>query len=101
MAWHIETLVAHARRYTVGKNYANRDRFASIVTIQVLNGTKAYLSGMLNDGSEGVIHPDDWRDLRDGIREKYGIEVIETERRSRPRSYQTASAPLAPDIELP
>lgn len=94
MTWHIELIVGHARRYLPGESYEARDKFASIVTVQFMNGRKAYLSGMLNDRSCGPIRPADWLELRDKLRDEFGVEVVSSERHGERRDYDTRPAPL-------
>lgn len=94
MTWHLEPTQLHGRRYVRGESFAQRDKYATIVTVQILNGTKAHLSGMLNDGTRGPISKADWVELRDKLRAEYGVEVIDTERHGQDRGYETGPAPL-------
>lgn len=93
MTWHLDPITLHGRRYTAGKSFDNRDRYATIVTIQIL-GKVAYLSGMRNDTAQGAVGKEDFEELGQLLRAKYGVEVIHAERRSKPRQYDTGPAPL-------
>lgn len=94
MPWDAEVTSLTVRRFNIGQSRANRDRFASVATVQILGGTKAYISGFLNDGQRGPIHRDDWIDLARLLRDKYGVRKIESERHGEDKSYDTGPAPL-------
>lgn len=94
MTWHFEVLAVNGRRFKDGESYENRDPFASILTIQFKNQREAYISGMLNDSGRGAIRGRDWLELRDRLREAFGVELIETERHSEHKEYPTGPAPL-------
>lgn len=89
MSWHFEILTVNARRFKPGESYENRDEFASILTIQFENQKRAYISGLLNDGTKGPIHRSDYRDLRDGLRTMFGVELMEGEHSRQPLSIET------------
>ena len=94
MPWHFEILAVNGRRFVPGESYEHRDPFASILTIQFRNQKEAYVSGLLNDGTRGPIHREDWRELRDALRRQFGVELIEAEHKREPLSMQTGPAPL-------
>lgn len=93
MTWHLDPIMLHGRRYTAGKSFEARDQYATVVTIQIM-GKVAYLSGMRNDTAQGAVSKEDFEELGQLLRAKYGVEVIHAERRSKPREYQTGPAPL-------
>lgn len=92
MGWHAKPLVLHLRRFEPGKGYG--DRFASIVTAQLLGDGRAFLCGFLNDGRTAPISREDRQELGELLRDDYGIGKIETERHHREKSYDTSPAPL-------
>lgn len=94
MTWHLEPITLHGRRYVSGESFEARDRYATIVTVQILNGTMAYLSGMLTDGKRGPIRKEDLEELGAMLRQQFGIKVIHAERRAAAREYDTGPAPL-------
>lgn len=94
MTWHLEPITLHARRYVEGESFEARDKYATIVTVQILNGSMAYLSGMLSDGERITIRKEDIAQLGEMLRLQYGILVIHAERRSQAREYDTSPAPL-------
>nr|WP_315210056.1 hypothetical protein [uncultured Albidiferax sp.] len=94
MAWHAEPITLTLRRYADGDSYARRDKFASVATAQLLGGKRAYISGFLSDGTRAPIHKRDWLDLGMLLRDKYGIEKIESERHAVEKSFDTQPAPL-------
>lgn len=93
MTWHLDPITLHGRRYTAGKSFEARDKFATVVTVQIM-GKIAYLSGMRNDTEQGPVTKEDFADLAQLLRGQYGVEVIRAERRQKPREYQTGPAPL-------
>lgn len=95
MTWHAEIIMLTLRRYRPGEAYENRDQFASTATAHILGGSRAYVCGFLNDGTRGAISKADWLDLRRMLRERYGIEHIESERHGERKSFDTGPAPLA------
>lgn len=94
MTWHAEIITLTLRRYGPGESHAERDRFASVATAQLMGGTRAYISGFLNDGTKGPIHKRDWIALVALLRERFGIEQVESERHGQDRGYETGPAPL-------
>lgn len=82
-----------ARRYLPGDSFEARSAFASVAHVQILGGNKAFVSAFLNDDSKGEIPRSEWLALRDALRE-HGIDLIESERRAKPRAYDTGPAPL-------
>lgn len=94
MTWHLEPITLHARRYVAGESFEARDKYATIVTVQILNGSMAYLSGMLSDGERSPIRKEDIEELGAMLRSRYDIKVIHAERRSKAREYDTSPAPL-------
>lgn len=93
MTWHLDPITLHGRRYVAGESFEARDRYATIVTVQIM-GKVAYLSGMRNDTEQGPVTKEDFEELGRLLRSEYGVEVIHAERRSKPREYQTGPAPL-------
>ncbi len=94
MTWHAEVITLTLRRFGPGKSFVDRDKFASVATAQILGGKRAYISGFLDDGSEGPIHRLDWLDLAKLMREKFGVLKIESERHASDKSFDTGPAPL-------
>jgi hypothetical protein len=94
MTWHLDPITLHGRRYLAGKSYANRDKYATNVTVQIMNGTTAYLSCMLNDGTDGPIRKEDFEELSAMLRDKYGIKAIHMERHGAAKVHNTGPAPL-------
>lgn len=94
MTWHLEPTSLHGRRYVKGESYDARDRYATIVTIDILNGTTAYLSGMLNDNSRGPIRKEDFAELSAMLRDQYGIKVVHMERHGVEKVHDTLPSPL-------
>lgn len=90
MTWHAETITLILRRYEPGKSYEARDPFATVAVAQLLGGGRAHLRGMLN-GADAPISKADFQQLADLLREQHGITRIESERRARPRRYDTGS----------
>lgn len=95
MPWHAEVLALTLRRFVPGESYNARDKFASVATAQVLNGSHAYISGFLNDGTRGPIHRHDWRDMARVLRLEHGILLIDSERHGADKSYDTGLGDLA------
>lgn len=95
MTWHAEVIMLTLRRFEAGRSYEARDKFASTATAHILGGNRAFICGFLNDGTRGPISRQDWVELRALLREKHGIEKIETERHEERKDYDTGPAPLA------
>ncbi|MFT3720427.1 hypothetical protein [Pseudorhodoferax sp.] len=81
MPWHAEVITITLRRYEAGKSYEARDPFVGVATVQILGGSRAYVSGFLSDGAP--IPRQDWLDLLALLRERYGITRVESERHGR------------------
>lgn len=94
MTWHAETITLILRRYEPGKSYDARDQFATVAVAQLLGGGRAHLRGMLN-GADAPISKADFLELAAMLRADHGIDRIESERKGRPREYDTGPAPLA------
>lgn len=95
MSWHFEILIVNARRFVDGQSYERRDPYASVVTIQFKNQKTAYLSGLWNDEMQGEIGRSDWRELRDKLRQQFGVELLTGEHKKEPLAIPTGPAPLA------
>lgn len=95
MPWESEPITLTLRRLDDGQTTADRDRFASVATAQILGGARAYISGFLNDGTRGPIHRRDWMDLAILLRNKHGVMHIESERHGEDKSYDTGPGELA------
>lgn len=94
MTWHLEPTSLHGRRYIRGESFEARDKYATIVSVQILNGTTAYLSGMLNDNSRGPIRKEDFAELSNMLRDRYGIKIVHMERHGAAKAHDTGPAPL-------
>lgn len=95
MSWHAEVITLTLRRFEPGKSYANRNKFASVATCQILGGKKAFISGFLTDGSKGPINRRDWIELGRLLQRDYGVEKVEAERNGVEKDYDTGPAPLS------
>lgn len=94
MSWHFAPIVLHGRRYTDGRSYEARDEFATIITVQLLGGNRAYVCGFLNNGEEGPLSKQDLLEVAADLRAKYGVTHIDTERHAKPRTYTTGFGDL-------
>ena len=94
MTWHFKPLVLAARDFRDGKNYDRKDKYAVIATVQLLGDHRAYISGMLADGTEAPISRRDLADMARGLRAQYGVTEIDAERRGTEKTFDTGPAPL-------
>lgn len=94
MAWHAEPITLTLRRFEPGESYEQRDKFAAVATAQILGGKRAYISGFLADGTRAPISKRDWLDLGVLLRDKFGIQKIESERHATDKTFDTQPAPL-------
>ncbi|HVR49814.1 MAG TPA: hypothetical protein VMS38_08750 [Pseudorhodoferax sp.] len=92
MTWHLEITALTARRYLPGDSYEARSRFVSVAYLQVTGDGRVYLSAALNHDA-GEIPPDEWLALRKGLR-ALGINVVDSERHGKPRSYEIGKKAL-------
>jgi hypothetical protein len=97
MTWHAEEITVILRRYEPGKSYKARDRFATVAVAQLLGGGRAFLRGMLN-GVAAPLRKADLLELAQLLRDRYGIEHIESERHGEAKVHETVTAPLAGPI---
>ncbi len=94
MTWHLEITSMTARRYLPGDSYEQRNKFASSIHIQLMDGGKrAFLSAATNDESRGKITKRDWLNLRDLLL-SIGVELIESSRHDRPKEHDTGMGAL-------
>lgn len=94
MAWHFEVITVTARRYPPGRSYSNRDKFTAVATLQVLGGKRAYLSGFLADGLDVPISRREWLELGQGLRQQFGIILVESERHGEDWAHDTGPGEL-------
>ena len=93
MTWHIEITALTARRYLPGDSHEARSRFVTVAYMQVTGDGRVYMSAVLNNDEAGPIPPDEWLALREEPR-ALGIDLVDSERKGKPRSYETGPAPL-------
>lgn len=92
MSWHAKPITIHLRRFADGKKYG--EEFVTIATAQLLEDGHAFVCGFLNDGSEADLTKQDLVEMGQILREKYGVRRVSSERRAKPRNYDTGPAPL-------
>ncbi|APW37177.1 hypothetical protein RD110_08160 [Rhodoferax koreense] len=96
MHWHAESITVTLRGFKDGDSYENRDKFPVVATAQLLGGKRAFISAFLRDGTQiHRIEKADWLALGVMLREQFGIEKIETERHTKPKTFATGPAPLS------
>ena len=89
MSWHFEVTAGTLRRYKEGDGFEERSKSQTVAHMQLIGGSQAYISGMANVQGSTKLSRKDREDLRSMLKDQLGIKMVKSERRGKPRDFDT------------
>lgn len=85
--WHFEPIAILARQVRAESDFENRIAFGGIATINLLEPGRAFVRGALRREGDGTMRLQDFVELCEQLRERYGVHVIESDRHGRVKAW--------------
>ena len=85
--WHLEPIVLLARQINAVTDFDERIAFGGIATVTLLEPGRAFVRGALRRQDDGQLRLQDFVELCEQLRDRHGVNTIESDRHGRMRSW--------------